>query len=119
MINHKKRIINVDNETKFLNDYAAKKRNSSKAKILAITGSAGKTSLKNLIYELLKNYGSALCSPKSYNNQQKITHTAYQTHTTIITKLYQHHTNIIRISYKTSFHDNITLIQNKYKIGSK
>ncbi len=67
-INHKKRIINVDNEIKFLNDYAAKKRNSSKAKILAITGSAGKTSLKNLIYELLKNYGPALCSPKSYNN---------------------------------------------------
>ena len=41
---------------------------ASDAKIIAITGSAGKTSLKNLIKDLLTNYGKTFCSPKSYNN---------------------------------------------------
>ena len=45
-----------------------KERERTKAKIFAITGSAGKTSLKNLIKDLLQNYGNTLCSPKSYNN---------------------------------------------------
>ena len=45
-----------------------KKENSS-AKIIAVTGSAGKTSLKNLIQELLQNFGKTYSSPKSYNNQ--------------------------------------------------
>ena len=44
------------------------KRDNTKAKIVAITGSAGKTSLKNLIKDLLKNFGETLFSPKSYNN---------------------------------------------------
>ena len=53
---------------RFLNSFAYKKREHSKAKILAITGSAGKTSLKNLIKELLENFGKTLASPQSYNN---------------------------------------------------
>ena len=52
----------------FLNNFASKKREKTHAKILAITGSAGKTSLKNLIKDLLQNFGETLCSPKSYNN---------------------------------------------------
>ena len=40
----------------------------TKAKIFAITGSAGKTSLKNLIGELMQNFGATFSSPKSYNN---------------------------------------------------
>ena len=65
----KKKIIKVDNVNKFLNEFAAKKRECSSAKIIAITGSAGKTSLKNLIKDLLQNFGDTLHSPKSYNNQ--------------------------------------------------
>ena len=64
----KKKTILVDNEVKFLNDFALKKRNVTKAKIFAITGSAGKTTLKNLIKKLLQNFGKTLSSPKSYNN---------------------------------------------------
>ena len=45
----KKKIIKVDNEFNFLNHFASQKREKSKAKIIAVTGSAGKTSLKNLI----------------------------------------------------------------------
>ena len=66
--NFRKKIIKVDNEIEFLNNFAIKKRDFSQAKIIAITGSAGKTSLKNLISNLLKNYGNTLSSPKSYNN---------------------------------------------------
>ena len=38
------------------------------AQIIAVTGSAGKTSLKNLIKDLLRNFGKTYCSPKSFNN---------------------------------------------------
>ncbi len=65
---YKSKIIKVVNEINFLNCFAKKKRERTKAKIFAITGSAGKTSLKNLIKDLLQNYGNTLCSPKSYNN---------------------------------------------------
>ena len=58
----------VKNVIKFLNDFALKKRINSLAKIIAITGSAGKTSLKNLLKDLLQNFGETLSSPKSYNN---------------------------------------------------
>ncbi len=70
--NYKKfssKIITVDNEIKFLNRFASKKRDYTKAKIFAITGSAGKTSLKNLLSDLLQNFGETLSSPKSYNNR--------------------------------------------------
>ncbi len=65
---HKKKIFKVNDEIKFLNHFASKKRDETKAKVIAITGSAGKTSLKNLIKGLLQNFGATFSSPKSYNN---------------------------------------------------
>ena len=65
---YERKIIRVKDEIKFLNNFAFLKRKFTNAKILAITGSAGKTSLKNLIRDLLQNYGKTFCSPKSYNN---------------------------------------------------
>ena len=65
---HKNKIIKVDNEITFLNQFASQKRAKSKAKIIAITGSAGKTSLKNLIKDQLDSFGKTSCSPKSFNN---------------------------------------------------
>ena len=65
---YKNKIIKVKNETKFLNSFAKKKRDISRAKIFAVTGSAGKTSLKDLIKGLLQHYGETQSSPKSYNN---------------------------------------------------
>ena len=53
----KNKSIKVNNEIKFLNDFAYKKRTYTTAKIFAITGSAGKTSLKDLIKNLLQYYG--------------------------------------------------------------
>ena len=51
-----------------MNYFASKKRDISKTKIFAITGSAGKTSLKNMIKDLLQFYGETISSPKSFNN---------------------------------------------------
>ena len=44
------------------------KRNLINAKIIAITGSSGKTTLKTLLSKVLNNYGHTYHSPKSYNN---------------------------------------------------
>jgi len=63
-----KKIIKVNNSISFLNNFAILKRDYSSAKIIAVTGSAGKTSLKNLINDLLKNWGKTYFSPKSFNN---------------------------------------------------
>jgi MurE/MurF fusion protein len=65
---YKKKTIKVKNEISFLNDFAKLKRERSSAKIIAITGSAGKTSLKNLIKQLLQNFESTYSSPRSFNN---------------------------------------------------
>ena len=63
-----KKIIIVKNQVSFLNSFAKLKREFSLAKIIAVTGSAGKTSLKNLIKDLLQNFGKTCSSLKSFNN---------------------------------------------------
>ena len=64
-----KKIIKVNNPFSFLNHFAKLKRDHSSSKIIAITGSAGKTSLKELIKDLLQNFAKTHSSPRSYNNQ--------------------------------------------------
>ena len=44
-------------------------RDNTSAKIIGITGSVGKTTLKNLIGFALKNYGKVYQSPHCYNNK--------------------------------------------------
>jgi len=78
---NKNKILKVDNEINFLNNYAKRKRENSSAKIFAITGSAGKTSLKNLLKNLLQNYGATLSSPKSFNNHLGVPLSLSQLHT--------------------------------------
>ncbi len=65
---NKNKIIKVDNTISFLNKFAKLKRENCNAKILAITGSAGKTSLKNILNILLKRYSNTYASPRSFNN---------------------------------------------------
>ncbi len=65
---YKNKIIKVKNEILFLKKFAKLKRDYSSAKIIAITGSAGKTSLKNLLGGLLDNFKKTYSSPKSFNN---------------------------------------------------
>ena len=63
-----KKIFIVKNSISFLKHFATLKREKSSAKIIAVTGSAGKTSLKNLIHDLLQYYGKTYSSPRSFNN---------------------------------------------------
>ena len=65
----KKKFIKVKNVFLSLNNLAKSLRVNSKSKIIGITGSAGKTTLKNLTGFILKNYGNTVQSPHSYNNR--------------------------------------------------
>ena len=68
IVKFNKKIIKVDDTISFLNHFAKLKREKSSAKIISVTGSAGKTSLKNLIKDLLQNFGKTYSSPRSFNN---------------------------------------------------
>jgi len=65
----KNKIIKVKNTFSSLNHLARVNRDNTLAKIIGITGSAGKTTLKNLTGYALKNYGKVYYSPNSYNNK--------------------------------------------------
>jgi len=65
----KNKIINVKNTFSSLKNLAKVTRDNSSAQIIGITGSVGKTTLKNLISFTLKNYGKVYHSPHSYNNR--------------------------------------------------
>jgi len=65
----KTKIIKVKNTLASLNNLANITRNRTSARIIGITGSAGKTTLKNLTSFALKNYGKVYHSPNSYNNK--------------------------------------------------
>ena len=67
-IKRNKKIISVKDISIFLNQFALLKRKMSNAKILAITGSTGKTSLKNMLNHLLNKFEKTYASPKSFNN---------------------------------------------------
>ena len=64
-----KKTIKVNNVFFSLNNLAKATREHSSAKIIGITGSVGKTTLKNLLSFSLKNYGKVCNSPHSYNNK--------------------------------------------------
>ena len=64
----KNNIIKVKNTFSFLKTLSQKKREKSTAKFIAITGSAGKTSLKKMLGDLLNKYSKTYFSPESYNN---------------------------------------------------
>jgi len=65
----KNKIIKVNNTLSSLNNFARVVRENTEAKIIGITGSVGKTTLKNLIGFVLKKYGLVYQSPLSYNNK--------------------------------------------------
>ena len=63
-----KKIIHTKNTFRFLKSLAKTKRDQSSSKIIAITGSSGKTTVKHLLGNILKNYEKTYYSPKSFNN---------------------------------------------------
>ena len=65
---NKEKIIKCSNTINFLNKLAILKRSYVNSKIIAVTGSSGKTTLKTLLGKTLSKYGKTYFSKKSYNN---------------------------------------------------
>ena len=63
------RQIKVENTLAFLTKTSEIIRQNSLSKIIAITGSCGKTSLKELLRKTLSRFGNVSSSPKSFNNK--------------------------------------------------
>jgi MurE/MurF fusion protein len=61
--------IKVKDSLKFLTESSSIIREDSESNIIAITGSCGKTSLKELIGKTLKKISKVTYSPKSFNNK--------------------------------------------------
>ena len=61
--------IKVKDTLKFLTDAAKIFRSSISTKIIAITGSCGKTTLKEMLGDSLRKISKVSISPKSYNNK--------------------------------------------------
>ncbi|HBC46613.1 MAG TPA: UDP-N-acetylmuramoyl-tripeptide--D-alanyl-D-alanine ligase [candidate division Zixibacteria bacterium] len=65
---HDPKYIVVDDTLRALGDLAAAYRQKMTAKVVAVTGSNGKTTVKNMIFEILSRGGSALRSIGNFNN---------------------------------------------------
>ena len=65
----KRNAVNVKNTLTSLNNLAKLTRENFNAQIIGVTGSVGKTTLKNIITLALANYGKVHSSPLSYNNK--------------------------------------------------
>jgi UDP-N-acetylmuramoyl-tripeptide--D-alanyl-D-alanine ligase len=61
-------LIMVKDTVKALGDIASYYRTKVNAKVIAITGSNGKTTTKEMLCKILSSMGETLESPKSYNN---------------------------------------------------
>ena len=66
---NKKNVIKVKNSLDFLTKISFDIRNMFQGQIIGITGSCGKTSLKELLSKSLNKVGNVSSSPKSYNNK--------------------------------------------------
>ncbi len=66
---NKNRQLKVKNPLDTLTNLSKKIRQNYDGKIIAITGSCGKTSLKKLMGDTINNFSTSYFSPKSYNNK--------------------------------------------------
>jgi len=67
-ISCEKPLLLVDDTIEALGSLARYVRENSSYKVIAVTGSAGKTTTKNIINHVLKNNFKCFSSPKSFNN---------------------------------------------------
>ncbi|MHC4308963.1 MAG: UDP-N-acetylmuramoyl-tripeptide--D-alanyl-D-alanine ligase [Planctomycetota bacterium] len=62
-------ILKVDNTTKALGDFARHYRRQAGYKVVAITGSVGKTTTRQMVYHVLSRHYRVLQAQKNFNNQ--------------------------------------------------
>jgi len=65
---NRKKLIKYTSTINFLTKLAILKRSNINLRVIAITGSSGKTTLKTSLGKTLNNYGKTYFSQKSYNN---------------------------------------------------
>ncbi len=63
-----KSVLRVEDTIKALGDFAAEYRRAGNFKVVAITGSVGKTTTRQIIYHVLSRHFRVVQSPKSFNN---------------------------------------------------
>ncbi len=78
----KKILIEVTDTLKALGDFAKFYRGSLQTKFITVTGSNGKTTTKDMIYHVLRNFNSVSRSRKSFNNYIGVPLTIFDVDTT-------------------------------------
>lgn len=71
--------IQVEDTLKALQDLARQWRQSFQGKVLALTGSNGKTTTKDFLFQILQNFGSVHSSQGSFNNHWGVPFTLLDT----------------------------------------
>lgn len=87
-------LLKVDDTVKALGDFAEEYRRLMNFKVVAITGSVGKTTVRQIIYHVLSQHCHVFQSPKNFNNQIGLPLTllgADQKHEIVITELGTNH----------------------------
>ena len=69
--------IKVENTLNFLTKCSSIFRENINAKIISVTGSCGKTTLKEMIGHILKKVSKTTCSPKSFNNKYGVPYSLF------------------------------------------
>ena len=69
VLNHEKKVIVVNDVVKALIALGKSSRNRNKGKIIAVTGSSGKTTVKEMLALSLRDSGKIHYSQSSYNNK--------------------------------------------------
>ena len=69
VLNHEKKVIVVNDVVKALIALGKSSRNRNKGKIIAVTGSSGKTTVKEMLALSLSDSGKIHYSQSSYNNK--------------------------------------------------
>jgi UDP-N-acetylmuramoyl-tripeptide--D-alanyl-D-alanine ligase len=92
-------IISTNDTTQALISIAALKRAKSKTKLIAVTGSCGKTTTKEMLYTILKDKFNVLKSQGNYNNKYGLALTLLKLkpeHQIVIAEMGMNHANEIR-----------------------
>ncbi len=109
-------ILKVGDTVKALGDFAREYRRLCGFKVIAITGSVGKTTVRYIIYHVLSQHYRIYQSPKNFNNNIGLPLTllgADQQHQIVITELGSNHPG--EIAYLTHIaQPNIAVVTNVY-----
>jgi UDP-N-acetylmuramoyl-tripeptide--D-alanyl-D-alanine ligase len=107
-------LLKVPDTVKALGDFAAEFRRLMNFKVIAITGSVGKTTVRQIIYHVLSRRYRVYQSPKNFNNQIGVPLTllgAGSEHEIVITELGTNHPG--EIAYLTAIaQPNIAVVTN-------